>query len=243
MAEQSPDAPEVGRTLVAALDATRPYADPAPAAPPARAFERGDQIEQFLVIEKIGEGAMGVVVSAYDPGLDRKVAIKLLKLDVPDEAAARNGRAWLLREAQAMARLSHPNVVTVHAVGTTRDAVFVAMEFIDGPTLAAWLAERPRPWPEVVEVFVQAGRGLEAAHAAGLVHRDFKPDNVLIRRDGRVCVSDFGLASTSGTAWARWRRAPATIGPRRRASRTRSSPRRRRARTRSRRARGSRSRT
>src|ERR1700679_2465949 len=108
MAEQTGGALEVSRTLVTAVDATLPVEGSAPAAPPVMGHARGDAIEQFLVIERIGEGAMGVVVSAYDPGLDRKVAIKLLKLDTWDEAAARTGRTWLLREAQAMARLSHP---------------------------------------------------------------------------------------------------------------------------------------
>src|SRR5580704_3728104 len=118
-AEQPGGALEVSRTLVTAVDTTLPVADSAPRAPLVTGPVRGEPIEQFLVIERIGEGAMGVVVSAYDPGLDRKVAIKLLKLDTRDEAAARTGRTWLLREAQAMARLSHPNVVAVHAVGTT----------------------------------------------------------------------------------------------------------------------------
>ncbi|MBL9104375.1 MAG: protein kinase, partial [Myxococcales bacterium] len=119
---------------------------------------------------------MGLVCAAYDAELDRKVAIKLLRPQV----AARSGRsthgqARLLREAQAMARLAHPNVVTVHEVGTFGDQVFIAMEFIAGTTLKRWLRRARRGWQEVVPVFVQAGRGLAAAHAAGLIHRDFKP--------------------------------------------------------------------
>src|SRR5207248_2055613 len=107
---------------------------------------------------------------------------------------ATEGRARLLREAQAMARLSHPNVIAVHDVRTYEDQVFVVMELVAGVTLRAWLAGTRHPWQRVRDVFVQAGRGLAAAHAAGLVHRDFKPENVLVGRDGRVRVLDFGLA-------------------------------------------------
>jgi eukaryotic-like serine/threonine-protein kinase len=154
---------------------------------------RGTSIGRFLVIEPLGEGGMGVVYAAYDPELDRKVAIKLLHPRVGDSADL---RARLLREAQAMARLTHPNVVSVYDVGTFKDDVFVAMEFVDGRTLRAWLKEKPRSWREVLGAFRQAGQGLAAAHAAGLVHRDFKPTNVLVRRDEVVKVSDFGLALT-----------------------------------------------
>ncbi len=152
-------------------------------------LERGTLIGRYVVMSLIGEGGMGVVYSAFDPELDRKVAIKLLQ--------ARSGaddQAWLLREAQAMARLSHPNVIAVHDVGTVPgDRVFVAMEYVDGVTLRAWLKE-VRPWREVLRVLIAAGHGLAAAHASGLVHRDFKPDNVLVGNDGRVRVMDFGLA-------------------------------------------------
>src|SRR5688572_27132021 len=117
---------------------------------------------------------MGVVYEARDPELDRMVALKLLRADQADETR----RARLQREAQGMARLSHPNVVTVHDVGSAGDHVFLAMELVDGVTLKRWLAERPRPRRDVLAMFVQAGRGLAAAHEAGLVHRDFKPDNV-----------------------------------------------------------------
>ncbi|MFP2898833.1 serine/threonine-protein kinase, partial [Corallococcus sp. 4LFB] len=134
---------------------------------------------------------MGVVFAAYDPDLDRQVALKLLKPGVVADAEAR-GR--LMREAQAQARLSHPNVVTVHDVGLDGDTVFLAMELLRGGTLRRWLAEAPRPWPDVLARFVQAGRGLAAAHAVGLVHRDFKPDNALLGEDGQVRVADFGLA-------------------------------------------------
>jgi tetratricopeptide (TPR) repeat protein len=137
---------------------------------------------------------MGVVYAAYDPQLDRKVALKILREGVLPEEPADEGRARLLREARAMARLAHPNVVAVFDAGVLEEHVFIAMEFVDGLTLRRWLAEKARSAREVLDVFVQAGRGLSAAHAAGLVHRDFKPDNVLIDGRGRVRVTDFGLA-------------------------------------------------
>src|SRR5262245_16115876 len=129
---------------------------------------------------------MGSVFSAYDPDLNRRIAVKVLTIS--DET----GRGRLLREAQAMARLSHPNVIAVYDVGTYEAGVFVAMELIEGTTLRD-LATRGRPWIEILTKYVQAGRGLAAAHQAGLVHRDFKPDNVLVGKDGRVSVTDFGL--------------------------------------------------
>lgn len=169
---------------------------------PLHALEPGDQIDRFEITSKLGEGGMGVVFAAYDPALDRRVAIKLLRPRSLDEDAPSRPKEWLLREAQAMARLSHPNVVVVHEVGTVGDQIFVAMEFVDGPTLKRWFRSKKRPWQEVLEVFVKAGRGLAAAHEAGLVHRDFKPDNVLVGNDGRVRVTDFGLVGTT-TAVAR----------------------------------------
>jgi eukaryotic-like serine/threonine-protein kinase len=155
---------------------------------------RPDRIGRFVVTGTLGQGGMGIVLAAYDPELDRKVALKLVRSD----RGGAEGRARLLREAQAMARLSHPNVVAVHDVGVYDGDVFVAMEFVRGRTLRAWLAEARRPWREVVGMFVQAGRGLSAAHEAALVHRDFKPDNVLVDEKERALVTDFGLARPSG---------------------------------------------
>jgi tetratricopeptide (TPR) repeat protein len=159
-------------------------------------LREGAKLGRYVVLSRVGAGGMGVVFGAYDPELDRKVAIKLLRsapgASGPKELADQRSR--LLREAQAMAKLSHPNVITVHDVGTFEGQVFVAMEFIDGGTLSMWLREKQRSWREVLPVLLAAGRGLAAAHAAGLVHRDFKPDNVLMGRDGRVLVTDFGLA-------------------------------------------------
>jgi len=154
-------------------------------------LERGSLVGRYVVIDVLGMGGMGVVYTAYDPELDRKVAIKLLQ--APERGAT--DQAWLLREAQAMARLAHPNVIAVHDVGTLPgNRVFVAMELVAGPTLRAWIKAQPRAWREVIHVMRQAGAGLAAAHHVGLVHRDFKPDNVLVGDDGRVRVMDFGLA-------------------------------------------------
>ena len=154
---------------------------------------RGASLGRYLVLGVLGAGGMGVVYSAYDPELDRKVAIKLLRTDIAGEDAGQ-ARRRLLREAQAMARLQHPQVIAVYDVGTIKSQVFIAMELIEGSTLSGWLKAKPRRRDEILEVFTLAGRGLAAAHAAGLVHRDFKPDNVLVGKDGQVRVTDFGLA-------------------------------------------------
>jgi eukaryotic-like serine/threonine-protein kinase len=159
---------------------------------------RGTQLGRYMVIDQIGSGGMGVVYAAYDTELHRRVALKLLLPARGLGASASVGRARLLREAQAMARLSHPNVVHVYDVGSVDQYVFLALELVDGDNAARWLKTGARPWREVLRVFVAAGRGLAAAHAVGLVHRDFKPDNVLIGKDGRVLVTDFGLARADG---------------------------------------------
>ncbi len=152
------------------------------------------QIGRYAVLRKLGSGGMGVVYAAFDESLDRKIAIKVLR----DRGGDPQGQQRLLREAQALARLSHPNVVAVHDVGTTDDLqVYIAMEFITGVTLRTWLEERPRSRAEVLRVLSQAGRGLAAAHAVGLIHRDFKPDNVMVASDGRAWVFDFGLARSA----------------------------------------------
>jgi tRNA A-37 threonylcarbamoyl transferase component Bud32 len=160
------------------------------------ALELGAMVGRFVVFGVIGRGGMGTVYTAYDPELDRNIALKLLH----PRARARtvdHARARILAEAQAMARISHPGVVAVYEVGTSRDRVFAAMELVEGTTLRAWITAQPRSWREVVAVFLLAGDGLAAAHAAGVVHRDFKPENVLLGRDGRVKVGDFGLSSLS----------------------------------------------
>ncbi|WP_240360414.1 serine/threonine-protein kinase [Pyxidicoccus caerfyrddinensis] len=170
-------------------------------------------VGRYHILDKLGSGGMGVVYSAYDPELHRRVAIKLLHPDANTVARA-DGASRLLREAQAMARLSHPNVVSVHDAGTFAGRVFIAMELVDGLSLRHWLRAEHRTWREVLEVFRQAGRGLVAAHAAGLVHRDFKPANVLVSQDGRAQVTDFGLARTTAdleAAEAGRRTAPAKV--------------------------------
>src|SRR6266700_7301948 len=157
---------------------------------------RGSSIGRFQVLQLVGKGGMGEVYAAYDPELDRNVAIKLLRAGKSSES--QEGRARLMREAQAIARVSHPNVVIVYDAGTHEDRVFIAMEFIEGHTLGYWMHARQRTWPEVLEVFTAAGRGLAAAHERDLVHRDFKPDNVMISSDGQVRVMDFGLVQLAG---------------------------------------------
>jgi hypothetical protein len=163
--------------------------------PAAVILERGHAIDRFLVLGLVGRGGMGEVYAAYDPELDRKVAIKLLRARGGDTA---DGRARLLREAQAIAKLQHPNIVVVYDVGTFGDSVFIAMEFVEGRTFGGWLLAAPRTRREILEMYGAAGRGLAAAHAAGLVHRDFKPENVMVTNDGQVRVMDFGLARQMG---------------------------------------------
>jgi tetratricopeptide (TPR) repeat protein/tRNA A-37 threonylcarbamoyl transferase component Bud32 len=153
----------------------------------------GATIGRYVVLYRHGRGGMGHVYAAYDPELDRKVAIKLLR-HVGTSKRQKRARARLMREAQALARLSHPNVVSIHDVGLHDGRVFVAMEFLEGLTLRRWTEVETHHWKDVVKVFSQAGRGLAAAHEAGLVHRDFKPDNAIVGSDGRVVVLDFGLA-------------------------------------------------
>jgi serine/threonine protein kinase len=193
------------RALVAALAmdagadsnaATVPHEriSPSQVAPrPTRTLTIGDRVGRYLVLSALGAGGMGVVFAAYDPQLDRKVALKLLRAGITYNT--KDARTRLRREAQAIAQLSHPNVVGVYDVGTTEDGdLYIAMEFVEGDTLTSWLKKYPRTWREIVDVFLQAARGLLAAHSVGLLHRDFKPDNVLVGGDGRVRVTDFGLA-------------------------------------------------
>ena len=129
----------------------------------------GDAVGRFVLDQLLGEGGMGVVYTAHDPQLGRRVALKLVRAD----SASSTSRARMLREAQAMARLMHPNVVVVHEAGTVDDQVYIAMELVEGSTLHGWMTAAPRGWRETLALLAQAGRGLAAAHAAGCVHRVF----------------------------------------------------------------------
>jgi hypothetical protein len=146
------------------------------------------RIGRFEIRRRLGAGAMGVVYLALDPKLEREVALKVVR-----GADVSSLQARLAREARALAKLQHPNVITVFDVGEIDHETYVAMEYVDGMSLGRWLGAEPRSTAAVIEVFAQAGRGLQAAHGADLVHRDFKPDNVLVGSDGRVRVTDFGL--------------------------------------------------
>ena len=155
----------------------------------------GTSVGRYVLLEKIGAGGMGVVYSAYDPRLDRKVALKFVRSNaamVGGENESSAG-ARLLREAQAMARVTHPNVVTVFDAGVFEESIFIAMEFLSGTTLKQWLETKSPSFYTILDVVIRAGRGLVAAHERNLVHRDFKPDNVLVTDEGRVAVMDFGL--------------------------------------------------
>ncbi len=165
--------------------------DSHPTSPEHAPLARGAAVDRYLILEQLGVGGMGVVYAAFDPQLDRKVALKLLRTDL---RAASERRARLFGEAQALARLSNPHIVTVYEAKSVGDQVFVAMELVEGQTLRQWLREGRRAWREVLRTLLAAGDGLSAAHEAGVVHRDFKPDNVLLGKQGRVFVTDFGLA-------------------------------------------------
>ncbi|MEM6991969.1 MAG: serine/threonine-protein kinase [Myxococcota bacterium] len=216
-------------------DATGETSDEAPtrriAAGPADAWpervDSGDgppvQLGRYRLGEPLGAGGMGIVYRAHDPKLARPVALKLLRTDRRGADERSRGVARLIREARAMAQLSHPNVITVFDVGTFDDAsaatlgrhmheAFVAMELIEGQTLRQWLRAERRPWRVALQACIRAGQGLAAAHRAALVHRDFKPGNVLMGDDGRVLVMDFGLAASHGDASAPTTRGTTSLG-------------------------------
>ena len=184
VAAASPTVPDSGQLFSGAEETTLPRGG----------LRRGAVVGRYLALDLLGAGGMGVVYAAYDPELDRRIALKLVRPEIGVRADAEMQKKRILREAQAMARLNHRSVIHVYDVGTVGEQIFVAMELVDGGTAADWLRARPRSWREVRALFLRAGRGLAAAHAAGVVHRDFKPHNVLVRRDGEVRVTDFGLA-------------------------------------------------
>lgn len=160
----------------------------------------GTSAGRYLVLDRLAVGGMGFVYAAYDPDLDRKIALKILRPDRQNsEGETRKAQARLLREARVLAKLQHPNVVPIYDVGTLEGQVFIAMAFVGGEDLEHWMRREERPWELVLEKFISAGRGLAAAHAAGLVHRDFKPANVMLGNDGQVRVVDFGLARRCST--------------------------------------------
>ncbi len=170
--------------------------DRAPTTPTVAADHGAEpgRIGRYTVLGPIGQGGMGIVVRALDPQLRREVAIKLLRPGrggLADEMQAR-----MLREARAMAALSHPNVVPIYDIGEHDGGLYIAMQFLAGANMGGWLRREKPPWRRILGVFRAAGRGLAAAHTAGLVHRDFKPANVIVGDDGRVRVVDFGLART-----------------------------------------------
>jgi serine/threonine protein kinase/tetratricopeptide (TPR) repeat protein len=154
----------------------------------------GTTVGRYQVLGAIGRGGMGEVYAAYHPDLDRRIALKVVSA-----SGVGGAERWsrLLREARTLARLSHPNVINVYDAGPLGDGVYIAMEFVEGQTLHKWLRAAPRAWRAILDVFAAAGAGLTAAHAAQIVHRDFKPQNVMIGNDGRVRVTDFGLARTA----------------------------------------------
>lgn len=183
-----------GQRLGLTITAAPGRADRRPGSPSAASAGPGDVIGRFEIEACIGRGGMGEVFSARDPALQRTVALKLLRTEASGGVATVGRRKRLLREARAMARLEHPNVLTVYEVGNVDGRDYIAMAYVDGESLDVWLDSRTRGWAEVLGVFLEAARGLQAAHRAGLIHRDFKPSNVLVGRDGRVHVTDFGLA-------------------------------------------------
>ena len=186
--------PDDGQASTVALEGeTLPVSDESE---PDIDLEAGATLGRYRLLSKLGAGAMGVVWCANDPQLDRKVAIKVVHGKLARSVEASNR---LLREARAMAKLSHRAVVTVHDAGEVDGRLFLAMELVSGISLGLLLRTRTvaerRDWRRWLEMMLAAGRGLEAAHGAGVLHRDFKPDNVLVDDNGRVCVADFGLAT------------------------------------------------
>lgn len=188
-----------GRGSGAPLASGGAFVDAGPEREAVDGLDAGAKLGRFVILERAGAGGMGVVYAAYDPQLDRRIALKLLRPgQIHEDRSDRGGR--LLREARALARLSHPNVVPIHDVLEVDGRLVMATELVEGRDLLAWLRAEPRSREEILAVHLQAARGLDAAHGAGIVHRDFKPANVLVGEDGRVRVTDFGLALAADEA-------------------------------------------
>ena len=182
----------------------------APDESPSQPVSEASRIGRYQILRELGSGGMGIVYAAYDESLDRRVALKLLL------RKSRTTEQRLRREAQAMARISHTNVVQIFEVGEHHGQLFVAMEYLEGISLGEWLTEESPSWSQLIDVFIRAGRGLQAAHEAGVVHRDFKPDNVVIQGSdqlsSRVKVLDFGIAAVDLVEVSLADEAPAQIG-------------------------------
>jgi serine/threonine protein kinase/tetratricopeptide (TPR) repeat protein len=203
---------ECSTCLYVITEMARPSASTVADTPGARAelLGPGGAVDRYRIEDVLGEGGMGTVYLAHDTKLERRVALKVVRGNRMTRTA---GRERMAREAKAMAKLAHTNVVTIYDTGEVGDRVYIAMELVDGVTLAAWLRESPRSQAEIVRAFVSAGRGLAAAHAVGVVHRDFKPENVLIGRTGRVAVTDFGLATATSVPVSETDAVPISNGP------------------------------
>ncbi|MGB1012843.1 MAG: serine/threonine-protein kinase, partial [Nannocystaceae bacterium] len=155
-----------------------------------RTWNPGSCIGRLEILRLLGSGGMGIVYAAYDPKLDREVAVKVIRPLNENEIA----QTRIYREAHALAKLSHPNVVAIYDVGTHDDRVWISMEFVAGRTLENWAREEQPTWRQALSVIKQAADGIAAAHAEGLLHRDIKSENIMVGDDGRVRVMDFGLA-------------------------------------------------
>lgn len=170
------------------------------------------KVGRYRVEGKLGAGGMGVVYRAHDPELARDVALKLMNTAAVSDEEAGRARGRLVREARAMAKLAHPNVIHVYDVGAVDDGVFIAMELVDGDPLSKWIARESPGWRDTLRCYLDAGEGLAAAHEAGIVHRDFKPENIMLGSDGRVRVGDFGLAGGPGSETGRHELLPSDSG-------------------------------